>query len=126
MNNFFLKKCYYLILLLFCITTNVFACPCFNRAYLYSIFYSKQVHANCSLQVNNRPDSPRDRILYITSHFKGSGPRHSYYGEASSHELKCILIIDDQMVLFEYKQPEEKDSCDEEIISACRMLMHSK
>ena len=125
MRYLFFKKSFYLIVLLFSITTTVFACPCYNRAYLYSLFYSDKIHSDCSLLISKRPDSARDRIIFITSHMKGSGPRHSYYGEASSHELKCILIIEDQMVLFEYKQPEEKDSCDEEIISACKMLMHS-
>ena len=110
---------YISILLLICITATSHAiCPCFNRFYLYAIFYSEKEDTKC-MYISNGIDDENNQIETAISIYRGSGRKPSNYGEVRSHAERCELLIDNQVTQQQYTSSEEKRSCDREIKSTC-------
>lgn len=110
---------YFTILwLVFTAATSFASCPCFNRFYLYSIFFSEKEDTKC-VYISGGTEDEDNQIENAIAIYRGSGRQPSNYGEVRSHGERCELLIDNQVVRKQYTSSEEKRSCDRELRSTC-------
>ena len=122
------RTAYGVVILISCmlVTLSSYACRCFHRHYLYSLFYSEQVDKRGSVECNDkiRPEEVQDSqtislISYPPLH---RGHQSSTYGEVYSSPLECRLLIGNQVISEPYTALNDKRKCDREIIEACKAL----
>ena len=119
---------YAIAILLLCllVTLNSYACRCFHRYYLYSIFYSEQMAKYGTVECNDRiraEDVPDNQTVSLISYPSPQEKKQSSnYGEIYSSPLECRLIIDNQVITEPYTELNDKQKCDREIIEACKAL----
>ncbi len=113
-----LIKYFTILLLVFITVTSSASCPCFNRFYLYSIFFSEKEDTKCVF-ISDGIKNGDNQIENAISIYRGSGRQPSNYGEVRSHASRCELLVDNQVTTKQYKSSEEKHSCDREIRSTC-------
>lgn len=106
--------------LLITATSNA-SCPCFNRFYLYSIFYSEKEDTSC-VYISNGINDEDNQINTAISIYRGTERQPSNYGEVRSHADRCELLIDNQVTSERYASSEEKYSCDRELRTTCDAL----
>lgn len=113
----------YIILLWFIsITATGYAsCPCFNRFYLYAIFYSEKEDTRC-VYISDGIDDKTNQIETAISIYRGSGRQPSNYGEVRSHADRCELLIDNQVTVKQYISTKEKHSCDRDLRATCHAI----
>ena len=116
-----IQQFFLIFMLMTLLMPSVFACPCFTRHYLYSIFHSEKHDAHCMVSSNMVGDT-RDHIVYLVSYNKNHFKKPSNYGEVSSHARHCKLLIDNQSIYARYESDQDKVDCDLEIIGVCNAL----
>jgi hypothetical protein len=110
-----------LAFILISMTATAFACPCFHRYYLYSIFFSEKADFDCPI-IRDYENNPDTRVVSMISYYSGTDRKPANYGQVSSEALRCILLIDHQVITKQYTSPDQKTRCDNEIIQACYAL----
>ena len=106
----------------FLITTQSYgSCPCFNRFYLYSIFYSEKNSYFCEVRADGR-DNEDNQIISIVSFPTNGEHSASNYGAVRSNSERCELLIDNQVISEDYTRYTQKISCDKEILKTCQAL----